>query len=150
MSVEISGVSCRNCGGTLPSARPGRFAHGRQPCPACGPGNRFVKVVIEFHSDLTLKKKMTRGFRSGGGRSRAAQEHWTGYVLGADGTRRDRQRVVDREHNHYIERVTDEDGTVIRDVDEPLDDHQGQRSAKSSPDLSQGLRLCSGDPPKRR
>lgn len=66
MSVEISGVSCRNCGGTLPSARPGRFAHGRQPCPACGPGNRFVKVVIEFHSDLTLKKKMTRGFRSGG------------------------------------------------------------------------------------
>ena len=94
--------------------------------------SRLVKVYLHdevtFHTDLGLKKR-TPGFKSGG-RSRPAQEQWSGDEQSADGIWRDRQRVVDRENNRHVERVTDSDGTVIRDVDEPLDQHLRHGSDK--------------------
>jgi hypothetical protein len=127
MPAEITGVWCNGCGEPLAGARPDDPVEGRAPCPVCGSLSRLVKVFahdeVTFHSDLGLKKK-SPGFKSGG-RSRPAQEQWSGDERSADGVWRDRQRVVDRERNRYIERVTDPDGTVIRDVDEPLDQHLG-------------------------
>jgi hypothetical protein len=39
--------------------------------------------------------------------------------------------TVDREGNRYRELITDpETGALIRDVDEPLDQHRGHGSAK--------------------
>ncbi len=133
MTAEM-GVECNACGQPLHDARPDDPTEGRPPCPACGSKSRLVKVSVHdevtFHADLGLKKR-SPGFKSGG-RSRPAQEQWSGDQQSANGAWRDRQRVVDREHNRYVERVTDPDGTVIRDVDEPLDQHLGHGSDKPS------------------
>lgn len=130
MSAEITGIECGGCGQALPDARADDPADGRSPCPACGSVARLGKVhahgEVNFHVDLGLKKRKL-GFRSGG-RSRPAQEQWSGEERSADGVWRKRQRVVDRENNRYVERVTDPDGTVIHDVDEPLDQHLGHGS----------------------
>lgn len=132
MSVEVNGVFCNSCGQLLPDARPDDTVDFRSPCPACGSMSRLVKVYVHdgltFHSDLVLKRRKP-GFKSGG-RSRPAQEQWSGDQLSADGVWRDRQRIVDREKNRYVERVTDPDGSVVRDVDEPLDEHLGRGSDK--------------------
>src|SRR3990172_11099705 len=132
MTVETGGVECTSCGQSLPDARPDDPAEGSPPCPACGSMSRLVKVYLHdevtFHTDLVLKKR-TPGFKSGG-RSRPAQEQWSGDEQSADGIWRDRQRVVDRENNRYVERITDPKGTVIRGRDEPPHPHPGPRSRK--------------------
>jgi hypothetical protein len=41
-------------------------------------------------------------------------------------------RIIDRDNNRYVEKVVDpETGQVLRDVEEPLSEHQGHGSAKS-------------------
>lgn len=40
-------------------------------------------------------------------------------------------RILDRDNNRYVEKVVDpETGEVLRDVEEPLSEHQGRGSAK--------------------
>jgi hypothetical protein len=46
------------------------------------------------------------------------------------GERRRVERVIDHERRRYIERITDEAGNVVRDVDEPLSDHRGRGAAR--------------------
>lgn len=41
-----------------------------------------------------------------------------------------RRPVVDRENKRYVERVMVPDGSIVRDVDEPLDEHLGRGSDK--------------------
>jgi len=38
-------------------------------------------------------------------------------------------RVVDREHGRYTERIVDERGHIVREVDEPLQHHTGRGAA---------------------
>lgn len=40
------------------------------------------------------------------------------------------RRVIDRENDRYVEKIEAPDGTVLRDVDEPLPEHRGHGSAK--------------------
>ena len=41
------------------------------------------------------------------------------------------ERVIDRGNNHYYERIINkETGEVVREVEEPLTEHQGRGSAK--------------------
>jgi len=40
------------------------------------------------------------------------------------------ERTIDRRGNRYRELITDEEGNVVRDVDEPLTDHVGRGDAK--------------------
>jgi hypothetical protein len=43
-----------------------------------------------------------------------------------------KQRTLDRDNDRYVEKVVDpETGEVLRDVEEPLSDHQGHGSAKA-------------------
>lgn len=39
-------------------------------------------------------------------------------------------RSVDRENDQYIEHIVDEAGNLVRNVNEPLSDHQGRGDAK--------------------
>ena len=39
-------------------------------------------------------------------------------------------RTIDRRGNRYSERITDEAGNIVREVDEHLSDHRGRGSAK--------------------
>ena len=42
-------------------------------------------------------------------------------------------RVLDRADDRYVERIIAEDGSVIRDVDEPLSEHRGRGADLSAP-----------------
>ncbi len=45
-----------------------------------------------------------------------------------------KQRTLDRDNDRYAEKVVDpETGEVLRDVEEPLSEHQGRGSAKARP-----------------
>ena len=130
--AEVTGVFCGSCQEPLKDARPDDPVEGRAPCAHCGSLARLVKLyahdAITFHEDLNLKKRRP-GFRSGG-KSRPAQEQWSGQVLSADGVWRERSRVVDREHDWYEERVVDPDGTVRHQQAHPLSDHTEHGSAR--------------------
>lgn len=52
--------------------------------------------------------------------------------MSVDGTWADVTQVVDRVNRRYRKRVVKADGTVMRDVDEPLEDHQGYGSDRRS------------------
>ena len=43
------------------------------------------------------------------------------------------RRIIDREHNRYIERIENEQGEVTRDVDAPLDEHLHHGADTSGP-----------------
>ncbi len=46
-----------------------------------------------------------------------------------------RQRVIDRDNDHYFEKITDyETGEVIHHCEEPLSQHQGHGNAKRKND----------------
>jgi len=49
------------------------------------------------------------------------------------GERRRVERIIDHENDWYSERITDEAGRVVRQVEEPLSDHQERGSAKPAP-----------------
>lgn len=43
------------------------------------------------------------------------------------------RRLIDRDRNRYIEKISDSDGRVLRDVDVPLDQHRGHGADHSQP-----------------
>lgn len=130
MPASIGDVCCGDCGEPIEGARPDDPIEGRALCPACGSRRRLVKLFvhdeIKVHSDLKLAKR-SPGFRSGG-KSRPAQEQWSGEVLSADGVLRTRTRVVDRERDWYEETVFDPDGSVHHHDAHRLSEHTGHGS----------------------
>jgi hypothetical protein len=65
------------------------------------------------------------------GKVKPYRETFTGFGYHRD-TREWRQvcRVVDRDSDHYTERIVDAAGNVVREVDEPLSQHRGHGAAK--------------------
>lgn len=104
----------------------------QKPCPECGGMNRQVDVdlrsELSFHVDLGLVARRP-GFKSGG-KSRPFMEQKHGKVLSADGVWRERHQVVDRENKRYTKVVLNPDGTVVKDLTEPLPDHTDAGSNK--------------------
>src|SRR3954463_11903360 len=97
--------------------------------PQQGSVARTVDVAlsgcVSLHSQLSIKARR-------GGRGRAFIEQKVGDDLHhATGKWNHLTRVVDREANAYHEVIVDlETGAVIREVHEPLSEHQGHGSAK--------------------
>jgi hypothetical protein len=83
---------------------------------------------VGFHESLRYIAKRP-GFRSSG-KSRPFVEGFSGDDQSDDGTWAKVIRVIDRLAKRYREHVTLADGTVTRDIDEPLSDHFGRGSAK--------------------
>jgi len=48
------------------------------------------------------------------------------------------ERIIDRGRNRYYEKVVDDQGTIIQEADEPLDEHQRHGSAKPRRDPETG------------
>lgn len=90
----------------------------------------FVGVSGELpppHSSLKA-----RGRHAGTGWNKSFIETFTG----ADWSHRlqrfvRKDRILDRDNDRYVEKVVDpETGEVLRDVEQPLSEHQGRGSAK--------------------
>lgn len=126
-------VACGSCGESLDELTnldPAR----RQPCPKCASLSRkmFVGVSGEMpppHSSLRAK-----GRHAG---ATGKRKHFIETFTGADWSHRLQRfvrkvRILDRDNDRYVEKVVDpETGEVLRDVSEPLSEHQGRGSARS-------------------
>lgn len=87
----------------------------------------FISGPIHIHADLGLKHK-----RQGVKRPVSEQKHGDSFSLRLARWVR-RSRVLDREHNRYVETIIDpESGESIHHCDEPLSHHQGHGTAKGS------------------
>lgn len=120
-------VLCRDCNATLPNVLPAE----RQPCPKCGSTRRalhasmFSTARVLDSSRTQLKRPGVKGYiideRSGSEYHRDS------------GTWRTVERVIDKGAPvpWYRERIVDPaTGQVIREMDQPLADHQGRGTAR--------------------
>ena len=107
----------------------------RIPCPACGSTARKFGVIatatVQARSSLAMKAKHDGAT----GRHKWFVEQFEGWSLHRDSGRyRKVSQIVDRDNDRYRKLVTDEDGRVVKDVDEALSAHRGRGNAKREPD----------------
>ena len=101
-------------------------------CPKCGL-DKFG-IVIEFEDSInisdSLKGKMKDPKFSSKRNPRV--EFITGTDISKDNNRLvEKYRLIDKNKNLYKEKIIDkETGEIIKNVEEPLDQHQGHGSAK--------------------
>ncbi len=105
----------------------------RPPCPACGSTARILEAsiaeVVGVTDTLGFEQKR-KGFKSGGRKRPVAEgiEGWCYSVSEQDWVHF--TRFLDREQDHYRERIVTKDGRVLREVSERLSDHRGRGTAK--------------------
>jgi hypothetical protein len=108
----------------------------KMECPECGSKGRAFEVYAS--ASVSATGRMMAHGRSGtkvGGRRR--WEIWRGDDLHRDtGTWRRLFRLIDRRRrpHWYSEQIVSEAGDVVRDVEEPLEKHQGRGSARKRSD----------------
>ena len=118
-------TKCKDCGTQIEINAEGMPC---LPCPNCGGNSLLIELEeqVEIHEMLGLKAK-TQGKRKpilelkSGDEMRVSRGEWVS-----------KERRIDRENDHYMERVVDKDGKVIHDVSERLSDHIGHGSARES------------------
>ena len=123
-------VQCSGCG--TPLQEPTRIED-REPCPTCGSLARTVNA--SFTDTVQARERLNLKARHGDvGEVKPYREQINGDELHRDSGEWHRvSRVVDREDDRYTERITDEAGNVVREVDEPLSDHRDRGAAKRRP-----------------
>jgi len=128
MSVDSERVVCSDCKTVL-----NQQASDRTPCSQCGSTQRTLHIEFEDsvavtewfdmkvkNHSLPSKKKLRLHMQSG----QQFSVRLNRYV--------DKDRVLDKENDHYLEKVTDPlTGEVLRNCVESLAEHQGHGSAKS-------------------
>jgi len=127
---ELGGANCQACGTAYPIEIARSMRSGAQPCAACGETNPV------YHLTLTATSR-TRVVMQGKARDVAAKvftEMKSGDDFHRDSGRwRHLLRLIDRRNNRYVERITEHDGTVAREVDGPLTEHRGHGADRSQP-----------------
>jgi hypothetical protein len=123
-------VRCTQCGALL--VEPPRIGD-RQPCPTCGSLASAFGVTFtdsaEGHDSMRLKAR-----HGDVGKVKPYLESFHGDDYHRDSREwRQVSRVIDRDHGRYNERIVDERGHVVREVDEPLSEHTGRGVAKPRP-----------------
>ena len=125
-------VTCSECGTEQPTKWAERSAD--HPCPACGSLRKNVelqfedKLTAERHDSVRGKVKDAR-FPS---KKNPRVDFFSGDDLRkSDGKWMQKERVIDKDKDHYKEVVVDpETGQVIHRTEEPLSAHMGHGSAK--------------------
>jgi len=106
----------------------------RKPCPACGAVSRKMFVGVSGEMPAPHSTLRARGRHAGMGWNKSFIRTFTG----ADWSHRLQRfvrkiRILDRDNDRYVEKVVDpETGEVLRDVEQPLSEHQGRGSARGS------------------
>lgn len=128
----MASVTCRNCGKSLDEPTDLDPAH-RQPCPKCASLSRKMSVGLPGEMPPPHSSLKGRGRHAGAtGKRKWSIETFTGADWSHSLQRFVRKvRILDRDNDRYVEKVVDpETGEVLRDVEEPLSEHQGHGSAK--------------------
>lgn len=88
-------------------------------CPDPGPCEVFRLTLVPCDADLRPLPRRVR---------HSVQVEW-GERIQVDGTVARVYRLIDRQHDRYVEKVTFADGTVL-ERDHPLRDHRGRGSVR--------------------
>lgn len=124
-------ITCAACEMVLDEAADGEPRH---PCPHCG--SRLRNLVVEIEERVEIHEMLeAKGQRQG--MKKFAFEDRSGDEFGVKVQRwLKKVRVIDRENDHYREKVWDpETGDVIHECEEPLSQHFGHGSAKKKPPI---------------
>ena len=122
------GCKCSQCGTELSE-------DDRSPCPKCGGTARTFEV--EITESVTMREMWGMKWRQAGKTGRPSAEFKSGQEF--NHSRQEYvnlERRVDRVEDAYYERISTEDGEVLREVSEPLSQHTGRGDAKPRPDPS--------------
>jgi predicted RNA-binding Zn-ribbon protein involved in translation (DUF1610 family) len=129
MSDVIKSAFCQDCNIAIDETTE---TEGRKPCPSCGSLRR--RYEDSFSDSATAGSLVTTKAYKGGLSKRKGLRFES---KDGDSFSFDRQRfvelnqLVDHENNRYVKKVVDrKTGEAIRDVDEPLTQHQERGSAK--------------------
>lgn len=130
MPADSIKVHCGKCDAEL-GGESATLAEKRSPCPFCGSTGRMVKV--EVSDSITVRGMLDLKAREPGG-GRPFMEQRVGDDLHRkSGMWMKLRRLIDRRANRYVEHITNPTtGEVVRDVEEPLDQHRGHGNAKTS------------------
>ncbi|MEZ5736863.1 MAG: hypothetical protein R3E09_13910 [Novosphingobium sp.] len=126
-TAKVHAIACKMCGLELIEAG----SQERSPCPRCRSIARSFEATIR--ETITLRDSLVvRAKRAGAkGEHKYFVEEKSGWSLHHEtGEWRYIEQVVDRENHRYRKRVTGQDGTVFRDVNEPLSAHRERGDAK--------------------
>lgn len=127
-------ATCSRCGEQLIESHSAPDAS-RLPCPKCGSVDRNVSVGFgEGTAARELYRVRVKSPTGPNGGMREVRDLTTGSRRDATGKFVEKLRDIDKTStpSRYRERVVGEDGTVLHDVDEPLDEHRGHGSDKPS------------------
>ncbi|MGE4057163.1 MAG: hypothetical protein AB7F99_20440 [Vicinamibacterales bacterium] len=127
----MASVACGNCGEPLDEPMnldPAR----RQPCPKCASLSRKMFVGLSGEMPPPPSSLKAKGRHAGTGWNKWFIKTFTGADWSQALQRFVRKvRILDRDNDRYVEKVIDPaTGDVLRDVEEPLSEHQGHGSAK--------------------
>lgn len=122
-------VRCNNCR-TILNESPSLDRNQRTPCPWCGSLSRYHVRVANIRLAISVPESRAKGRRLGKGKPFIEQQA-KHEVFHETDEYHDVDRVIDREHNRYIEIVKDsKTGRIIRQCCELLSYHVGRGYAK--------------------
>jgi hypothetical protein len=96
-------------------------------CPICG-GTSWFATTRQVSTRIPTKEFRTLSVKTGPGNP--AWKGKDGEVPQSDGTWASVHQVVDRIGYRYRKRVVRDDGTVVKDEDEPLQEHRDRGDAR--------------------
>ena len=100
----------------------------RDPCPECGSTNR--KFSMDAADRLWLGEMLGMKQKRPGEKRPILETKCGDSLFRKTNEWHKLVRVIDRHNDRYYEFITNEEGEVLRHVEEPLSEHRGRGSAK--------------------
>lgn len=125
MNTDYQASKCKKCEAILsePKNEP------RTPCPVCGEMGRIHEETLT-DGIAVYDQMLMKGKHDGKGKPFVDARVGADYYF-KEKEWRHLERVVDRDNNLYVEIIKDmKTGEIIKEVREPLTDHQGHGAAK--------------------
>ncbi|HHS7810286.1 hypothetical protein [Pseudomonas putida] len=134
MPADSESVSCTDCGKKLDEKAGDRD---RGACPQCGSMGRVIHLELSDNVDCPVTEWLDLKVKNENlpSKKKLRTHIQTGQQLSTRlGRYVDKERVLDKDNDRYMEIVTDPlTGEVLRHCEEALSVHQGHGSAKTKP-----------------
>jgi hypothetical protein len=101
-----------------------------EPCKKCGSNRK--EVLLNITETIELHDQIKGNVKEKGIKKPRKEFIYGDDLQKTENKWRDKTRIIDRENDHYYEKVINkETGEIIHECDEPLSDHWGHGSAKN-------------------
>lgn len=135
MSISTDTIECADCGAEVNEG--GDTPEQRIPCSQCGSTKRNYHVSVS--DSVTVRDGIGVKARRSGERKPYIEDLSVPDYSRSLNKIVHRARVIDRENDRYVEKITDyESGEAIHRCEEPLSQHQGHGNAKTKNGIENG------------